>query len=257
MKQIFKLITILFLALMYSGCAFMHYDNAASEVILHPEKLKDVKTVAVLPVAEPSQYRFDPSMSGAVSSLLGPLASLATAENKDTSFLSDLNFTSIATSSLLKALKKNGFEASVLDVSRPIKSKLLEDYSVLPETSADAILDVGPYVVGFWSVIKDGWPEGDAITPQAFLEFRLISNIDKSVIANANVYVASDDISKNKYLKGPAWTSPSDLIFKNAEEIKNDPNLAKKRLTYTIEAATNLIAEYLSKNMKGNAVNNQ
>lgn len=133
------LIPMMFTLAVLSGCG-------GGKMVLKPDAINQVKTVALLQISEPS-YRM--MNLGSPAGAMGAIGAVTIALNGKEAVKSidgviadnNFSFSDSLTNEITAQLEKSGFNVNVINVNRA-ENKLLEDYSGISTDGADALIDV-------------------------------------------------------------------------------------------------------------------
>jgi len=243
--NVIKTMMVLSFVVASAGCALLATDNPIPRgQIANVERLARVKTIALPMAAEPTGYWIGINMSGATAGLLGPLAALASAGPSADSKIGDYSFSESMTRNVSKALQEMNLEVVPLEVSRPAPSSLIRDYGAIPQTSADAVLDIGPIRVGY-GPDQSGEYSTKGWGPFLYFVYRVVAMPDREIIAESAVYYSTWDPGEFR-VEGIRVVGPEAQLFEDEDAVSQNLDEAARRLDAGTEIVARAVAEQIA-----------
>ena len=231
-----KIIVLLaFVTLVSTGC------GGPSAVMVKPDALKNIRSIAVLEIKKPVQRIMDLGSStpwGAASAHndMKEIQPRFDAVLKKEKFA----FNTALTQDLYKALRHAGYKTYALKVKRPDAAKLLEDYSQFKSRNVDALLDV--------VVVSSGYVVENFITsnfwrPEARVFVRLVNANDGTTIYQDTMMYGYH----NPFMSGVDIDAPDKYHFSERADIFK---AGDKTLIAGLYDASKKVAQQISKQLK-------
>lgn len=212
-----------------------------SAVMVKPDALKNIRTVAILEIKKPLQRIMDMGSStpwGAISAQndMKEIQPRFDAILKKEKFAFNLALTQ----ELHKALRHAGYKTYAIKVERADAAKLLEDYSKFKSRKVDALLDV--------AVVSSGYVVENVITsnfwrPEARVFVRLVNASDGTILYQDTMMYGYH----NPFMSGVDIDAPEKFHFSAREDIFKAGN---KVLVAGLKDASKKVAQQISKELK-------
>ena len=217
-----------------------------TSMAVKPEATANVKTVALIEVADPPAYVGNDfgnpgMMFGAVGGAAAG-ASAASTGGRITAIASEAkyDYSDRLTGELAEQLRAAGYEVKVVSVSRAESHKLLESYEAVPADGVDAIIDVAVKDVGYATehpMFSPHWRPSASV---------YIAMVDSST--GAEIYGQKFMYGyHNPFLPGTDIEAPEAYHFKGKDMLFADEAKLLDGLDHSIDAVVSEISRALAK----------
>lgn len=200
------------------------------------------KTIAILQPMNLESYTLlnqggAGKMFGAIGALAEGPSDMAKMKQLDGSLKSvGFDFSTTFSQTLKSKLEAEGYKVVIVPVSRPKPMALVDDADQFKDITADAILDVAVWSVGYANInITDN-------------DFRPDIKVDVSLKSLKGSKLYSETIMygyHNPFMSATDIDSPKDYYFDNRDRLLENPEKAKEGLMKGVDAVTGHVAQRL------------
>jgi len=200
------------------ACGVLLVGCGSATIPVKPEALEPLRSIAVIRVAEPTQYTmFDRGSGAAAFGAVGGVIMAADAERNAKSvggamLREKFAFGLQLTEDLERRLKAAGYKTTTMQYNRESPVKPLDDYSRVPSAGADAILDVTVQAAGYST---ENWALSPHWRPEAWVQVVLYAPKLKEIIYREKILYGYH----NPFISATELDAPSQFHFKNKEAL--------------------------------------
>jgi hypothetical protein len=239
MKLLKKLTTLLAGTALLTGCA-------TGTVVVKPELKAQVRSVALIRVAEPPAYVANnfgnPGMMfGAVGGAVAGAGAMTVGE-KLTQTARGAGFSAAEryTAALEARLRASGYEVRVVEAPRARPDKLIDDYAAVDAQGADAIMDVALESFGYATehpMFSPHW------RPAAQVRVALVTRATQTVVYQEKFMYGYH----NPLMSGTNLDAPEIYRFKNREALFADESQLVAGMNDAVDAVVKSVGDALAK----------